>query len=204
MSKKTEVNKDISKPDDNDHGSSALELSPKHQEKKDKMDDTKALKNKIKKKEAENRTLKKELDETKSEYLRQLADKENLRKRLEREKLEYYQHALSDALAEFLSVLDNFERALQSAVQDEEKSFREGVEMIYKQLLAVLAKQGVQPIEIQDKKFDPHVHQAFATQESADVQEPQVGEEYKKGYTLHGRLFRPSLVKVIVPKKEKD
>jgi molecular chaperone GrpE len=62
-------------------------------------------------------------------------------------------------------------------------------------------KQGVKPIEIQGKKFDPYLHQALMTEESEDVEEPEVSEELQKGYTLHNRLLRPTIVKVIVPKK---
>ena len=162
------------------------------------------MKNKIKKKDAEIKLLKIEIVELKTEYLRQLADKENLRKRLDREKTEYYQSALSDILTEFLSVLDNFERALQSDTSDTEENFREGVEMIYKMFVSVLEKQGIKHIKIKNTKFDPHLHQAFSSEESADVKEPMVSEEYQKGYTLHDRLLRPSLVKVVVPKKVKE
>jgi molecular chaperone GrpE len=73
--------------------------------------------------------------------------------------------------------------------------------MIYKQYKDLLMKQGVKPIEIKEKKFDPHLHQAFMTEESEDVEEPEVAEELQKGYTLHNRLLRPALVKVVVPKK---
>jgi molecular chaperone GrpE len=212
MSRKIEINKDIPHKE-GDTVKNGLDLSAKSapKAKKDKSDEAKAFKNKLKKKDVEIKELKneieglkKEKEELKTEYLRQLADKENLRKRLEREKTEFFQHALSEALTEFLSVLDNFERALQSEAQGEEQSFRDGVEMIYKQFLSVLAKQGVEPIDLSDKKFDPRFHQAFATQVSEEVEESEVGEEYQRGYTLKGRLLRPSLVKVIVPQKEKD
>ena len=76
--------------------------------------------------------------------------------------------------------------------------------MIYKQLLDLLMKQGVKPIEIKDKKFDPNYHQAFIIEESNDVDEPEVSQELQKGYLLHDRLIRPSLVKVIMPKKEQS
>jgi molecular chaperone GrpE len=204
MSRKIEINKDISEKDDQKPDEEVVKLVSKHKEKKEKTVDDKVLKNKIKKKDTEIKHLKKEISTLKVEYLRQLADKENLRKRLEREKSEYYQSALSDILTEFLNILDNFERALQNDTPDTEESFREGVEMIYKMFMSVLNKQGVQPIDIKNTKFDPRFHQAFSTVESSDVNEPMVGEEYQKGYTLHDRLLRPSLVKVVVPKKAKE
>jgi len=174
--------------------------SPK--ETKAARDSLKALKNKLKKKEAECESLHKDLERMRDEYLRTAADMENLRKRLEREKGEFYQYALSEFLRELLGVLDNFERALQSEEQAGQTNFRQGVEMIYKQLRDLLHKQGVAPIEIVEDKFDPHLHQAFMSEESEDVEEPRVGEELQKGYTLHNRLLRPALVKVLVPKKE--
>ena len=133
--------------------------------------------------------------------LRKMADMENLKKRIERDKTEFYQYALSEFLKELFTVLDNFERALESQDQGNGKSFREGVEMIYKQYQDMLVKFGARPIEIEGKKFDPRLHQAFITEESEDVQEPEVIEELQKGYTLHNRLLRPTLVKVAVPKK---
>lgn len=175
----------------------------KKKEHKNQRDEVQIVKKKLKKKEAEIKNLHKEIAELKEEYLRQLAEKENLRKRLEREKNEYYDYALSELLKELLLVLDNFERALDSENQGDGKSFREGIEMIYKQFQDLLMKQGVTPIEIKEKKFDPYLHQAFAAEESEEVEEPVVSEELQRGYKLHDRLLRPALVKVIVPKKGK-
>ncbi len=204
MSRKIKITKDTSIKDDQKPDIETAKPVSKQKEKKEKTVDDKALKNKIKKKDVEIKHLKKEVVELKAEYLRQLADKENFRKRLDREKLEFYQNALSDILIEFLNVLDNFERALQSDTSDTEESFREGVEMIYKMFMSVVTKQGVHPIDIENTKFDPRFHQAFATEESDDVGEPMVGEEYQKGYMLNDRLLRPSMVKVVIPKKEKQ
>ena len=160
-----------------------------------------ALKDKLKKKDADIKLLKKENERLNESYLRKMADMENLKKRLEREKTEFYQYALSEFLKELFVVLDNFERALESQDERNGKSFREGVEMIYKQYQDMLVKFGARPIEIKGKKFDPHLHQAFITEESEEVQEPEIIEELQKGYTLHNRLLRPSLVRVAVPKK---
>ena len=175
----------------------------KEKELKTRQDKTKALKDKLKNRESEIKLLKKENEELKEEYLRKIAEMENLRKRLDREKSDFYQYALSEFLKELFVVLDNFERALESQNEGNGKNFREGIEMIYKQYLDLLMKQGVTPIEIKEKKFDPYLQQAFITEESEDVEEPVVIEELQKGYTLHNRLLRPALVKVIVPKKGK-
>jgi molecular chaperone GrpE len=166
------------------------------------QDKTKIFKDKLDKQESEIKELKKENEKLKDEYLRKAAEMENLRKRLEREKNEFYQYALSELLKELLVVLDNLERALETQSKGNGKSLREGVEMIYKQYQDLLMKQGVKPIEIKEKKFDPHLQQAFITEESEDVEEPEVIEELQRGYTLHNRLLRPALVKVSVPKKK--
>jgi molecular chaperone GrpE len=167
-----------------------------------KNDQIKALKSRLKKKEADIKQLKIKFEEMQEEFLRKAAEMENLRKRLEREKNDYFQYALSDHLKEILGVLDNFERAIESQKQGDEESLQKGVEMIYKQLYDLLLKQGVKRIEIEEGKYDPHLHQAFLTEESDEVKELQVAEELQKGYTIHDRLLRPSLVKVYVPKKE--
>ncbi len=167
-------------------------------------EEDKNLKHKLKKKDSEIKALKKEREEFKDKYLRKLAEMENLRKRFDREKSEYQQYALSDFLRELLVVLDNFERALRSGDQADGKNFREGVEMILRQYLDMLKKKGVAPLEVKDNKFDPMFHQAVMTEESEAVSEPEVVEELQRGYLLHGRLLRPALVKVLVPKKREE
>jgi len=160
------------------------------------------LKEKLKKKEAEAKEVRKELDELKETNLRRLADMENLRKRFDREKTEFQQYALSGLLLELLGIGDNFERALQSAAADPEgKSFREGVELILRMFQGLLAKNGVRPIELKDRAFDPNFHHAMVVEESENVEEPEVVEVLQKGYLHHDRLLRPTLVKVVVPKK---
>ncbi len=162
------------------------------------------LKPKLKKKEAEIRSLRKERDEIKDRLLRALAEMENLRKRFDRERTEYEQYALSELLRDLLAVLDNFERALKIQDQADGKSFQEGVELIYRQSLDLLKKQGVRPIELADKKFDPTVQQAVLTEESETVEEPEVAEVLQRGYWLQDRLLRPAMVKVLVPKKKEE
>ncbi|MDP2916028.1 MAG: nucleotide exchange factor GrpE [Candidatus Aminicenantes bacterium] len=187
------------RPADKDH--------KKHE--KGDPEDARAMKGKLKKKEHEIKHLRKENDDLKNEnsnlkdkYLRAAAEMDNQRKRLEREKNDFYQFALSDLLKELLAVLDNFERALKSQEnQTDGKNFHEGIELIRKQLFDLLLKRGLTPLDAQNKKFDPAVHQAVLTEESDAVKEPEVGEILQKGYLLNERLLRPALVKVIVPKK---
>ena len=179
----------------------------KKEDSKDKEIKFKAMKDKLKKRESEVNFLKKEHKklrgehkELKGKYLRKAAEMENLRKRTAREKTEFYRYALTEFIRELFVVLDNFERALES--NEDSKSLRQGLEMIYKQYTDLLMKQGIKAIETRDKKFDPYLHQAFITEESKNVDEPQIVEELQRGYTLYDRLLRPALVKVLIPKKK--
>ncbi|MBC7348521.1 MAG: nucleotide exchange factor GrpE [Candidatus Aminicenantes bacterium] len=147
--------------------------------------------------------LKKAVEELKERFLRAAAELDNVRKRAERDKEEFFQYALSDLLRDILPIIDNFERALKSAqTETDGQTFREGVELIYRMLLNLIKKYGVRPIELHDNKFDPSLHHALASEESAEVSEPLVMEELQKGYLIHNRLLRPTMVKVIIPKKD--
>ncbi|MCX7974825.1 MAG: nucleotide exchange factor GrpE [Candidatus Aminicenantes bacterium] len=171
-----------------------VEIDPKDEE-------IKRLKAKVQKKETEIKNLRKEKEEWKEKYLRALAEMENARKRLEREREEFTRFSLSEFLKELLTVVDNFERALESRDESNGRPFQEGVIMIYRQLLDLLRKQGVRPVESQEKKFDPTIHQALMSEEADGIDEPEVAEIFQKGYWLHDRLLRPALVKVYVPRK---
>ncbi len=144
-------------------------------------------------------TARKESLEWKDRTLRAMADTDNFRKRLEREKDEFFLFSLSDILKEFLQVIDNLERALDA--RDASDGFREGVELICRQMLDLVGKRGVTLIERPDGRFDPNVHQALLTEEAEGIEEPMIGEELQKGYMLNDRLLRPALVKVLMPKK---
>jgi len=172
-------------------------------EKKADPEECKSLKGKLRKREAEIKALKKAKEELWEQFVRKSADMENIRKRSEREKSDYYQYALNDLLSEFLAILDNFERAMENKGKESDvQTLWEGVELIYRMCLALLAKQGVKEVEITEKKFDPSLHHAMMTEESEQVTDPEVGQVLQKGYMIHDRLLRPALVKVLVPKKD--
>lgn len=164
-------------------------------------EDAGKIKSRLHKKEAEIKALREERDEWKDKYLRSLAEMDNARKRLEREREEYVKYALTDFLKELLLVVDNFERALQVKDETDGRSFQEGVSMIYRQLFELLRRLGIRPVESNDKKFNPNIHQAVLTEEAEGVEEPEVAELLQRGYWLHDRLLRPAMVKVLVPKK---
>jgi molecular chaperone GrpE len=135
-------------------------------------------------------------DEFKDRYLRTLADFENFRKRADREKSDFYKYALQGVLKDLLPILDNFDRALDHAEQGDD--FHKGVLLIYKQLLDVLKKHGVKPIDESGVRFDPNIHEAVISEEDPSIPSQTVTMVLQKGYFLHDRLLRPAMVKVAV------
>jgi molecular chaperone GrpE len=130
--------------------------------------------------------------------LRKQAELENFRKRTQREKEDFLQHANADLLRALLPTLDGFERALKQRNSEVPESFYQGMELIYRQLMDVLRRAGLMAIEAEGKLFDPHLHQAVETVESAEGRDQEIVEELQKGYRLKQRLLRPSIVKVAV------
>jgi molecular chaperone GrpE len=123
------------------------------------------------------------------------AEFENARKRAVREQQEFRDFATADAIKALLPAFDSFERALR-APANQLNEFRNGVELIYKQLQDVLTKLGVRAVPAKGERFDPHVHEAIEMVETTDVPDHQVIEELQRGYKLKDRLLRPAMVKV--------
>ncbi len=200
LTEKPETSEKIEKKED--AGREAAVAEGLKEEHKPESEEGRSLKNKLKKRDAEIKQLKKEKEDFRDQFLRKLAEIENLKKRLEREKADYFQYALNEVLLELLAVLDNFERALNVAEKGGNgKTFREGIELIYRMYQNILFKKGVRPIEIKDRTFDPNLHHAMATEESDEVKSPEVAEILQKGYMIHNKLLRPALVKVLIPRK---
>ncbi len=128
--------------------------------------------------------------------LRKVADFENLKKRAEREKADYVRFGLTETMRDLLGVLDNLERALAHAPASGVEDFREGVEMIARQLSDVLRKYGVTEVPALGEPFDPQFHEAVMREESGAVPHGTVLEVFQKGYVLNERLLRPAMVKV--------
>ena len=126
-------------------------------------------------------------------YLRLMADFQNYKKRVEKEKRDLYSYANEKLMNELLAVVDNFERALD---HDADEGFKEGIEMIFKQLQDVLEKSGLAEIPALGEEFDPNVHSAVMTEETEDYESGKVSGVMQKGYTLNGKVIRPSMVKV--------
>ncbi len=145
---------------------------------------------------AEIAELRHERDELRDQLLRKAADFDNYRKRVERDRREMVELAAQDLLSELLPVLDDFERALEADVAPGAESYRDGVELIYKQLQDLLKKRSVTPIEAVGTDFDPHVHQAVVHEDSTTHRDGEVIAELRRGYRLGDRLLRPAMVKV--------
>jgi len=140
--------------------------------------------------------LKAERDALQDRLLRTAAEFDNYRKRIDRERREQSDAAASSLLSEVLPVVDNLERALQSPSGPEAAGFRAGVELILRQLLDLLRKRGVTPIEALGADFDPRFHQAVSQEASDAHRDGEVMEEMQRGYMLGERLLRPAMVKV--------
>jgi molecular chaperone GrpE len=141
-------------------------------------------------------TLKRERDEFYDRLLRTTAEFDNYRKRVDRDRREQAEWAAADVLTDVLSVLDDFERALAAPAPAEAQAYKAGVELIHKQLLELLRKRGVTPLESVGSDFDPHMHQAVAYDEAPGAREGEVVGELRRGYKLGERLLRPAMVKV--------
>jgi molecular chaperone GrpE len=123
---------------------------------------------------------------------------ENIKKRLEREKTGLVKFANENLVKDLLPVLDNLERALVhgNEARNNQEALLEGVRLTYEGLLNVLEKFGVTPVKALGERFDPNFHEAVMQKDDPDVEDNSVIEEVQKGYLLHDRLIRPSMVVV--------
>jgi molecular chaperone GrpE len=154
-----------------------------------------------------NAALKTELEQVRGErdqlldrLARLQAEFENSRRRETKERQDVRDYAVQNAVEPFLSVKDNFELALKAEGSVEQ--LRAGVELILKQMDEALKALNVQPVESVGTQFDPRVHEALGSIETAELPDHQVVEEIRKGYKLRDKLLRPALVKIAVNSKQ--
>jgi molecular chaperone GrpE len=142
-------------------------------------------------------TKERECAEAKDRYLRLAADFDNYKKRVQRDQLDYTKFAAEKVIKELLPVVDNVERAVAHARSaGADASIVDGLTLIVRQFHDALQKCGCEPIDALGKPFDPTFHQALAQVESTEHEPDTVVEEAQRGYLLHGRMLRPSLVTV--------
>lgn len=142
---------------------------------------------------------KKDKKDTKIEELtdrlqRTMAEFDNFRKRTEKEKASMYVIGAKEIIEKMLPVVDNFERGLANAPEDD--AFAEGIQMIYKQLMTTFDEMGVKVIETVGQQFDPNLHNAVMHVDDPEQEDNVIVEEFQKGYTYKDFVVRHSMVKV--------
>lgn len=151
---------------------------------------------------AELKRVEAERDDLLDRIARRQADFDNYRKRMDRERGETYNRVVGEVVSHLLPVMDNLRRALdaeaslQAGESEEFRHFLSGVELISRQLNGVLADLGVQPVAAVGQPFDPHIHEAVATEQTDDYEPDTVMQEIVRGYRLGEKLLRPAMVKV--------
>ena len=127
-------------------------------------------------------------------YLRTLAEYDNYRKRTIKEKESIYPEAKATVVEKFLPIMDNFQRAIDSA--ENKDAFYEGVVMLKKQMDEVFTTLGVEEIKAVGEEFNPELHNAVMHVEDEEAGENIIVEEFQKGYRIGDRVVRHSMVKV--------
>jgi molecular chaperone GrpE len=148
--------------------------------------------------------LKNELNEMRTkadEYLdgwqRARADFANYKKRVERDQAQVYQMAVGSIVKRYLEVLDDLERALNNKpASGDGATWAEGIELVYRKMLAILEAEGVQQMDADGQYFDPNLHEAISQENSPEHESGQIIEVIKQGYLLGERVIRPALVRV--------
>ncbi|NLB73129.1 MAG: nucleotide exchange factor GrpE [Firmicutes bacterium] len=130
-------------------------------------------------------------------YLRALADLNNYQRRMARDLAFHIRSGKKDMILKLLAVVDDMERAL--AAEADYGALREGVEMILRKLLDILAAEGVAPIEAVGLPFDPKFHEAVAACEDPKVDTDTVVEEFRRGYTYEDEVIRATMARVARP-----
>lgn len=143
-----------------------------------------------------------EIKDYKELYLKTLADFKNYKKRQAGEIERIKDLTKGEVILKIIPVIDNFERAMCIEMNDNNfESIKKGVEMIYKQFLNILEKEGVKQFSSIGEKFDPSKHEAVGIAYDNSKEENTILDEVEKGYYYKDNLLRPA--KVIVSKKMK-
>lgn len=141
-------------------------------------------------------------EEHRNNWHRSAADFANYKRRTDDERATVTQFSNMILIGKLLGVLDDFDRALENVPADADDPWVEGVRLTERKLRGVLESEGVTPIEALDQTFDPNLHEAVVHEETADHPDNDVIGELQRGYRLHDRVIRPSLVRVANNPKE--
>lgn len=140
----------------------------------------------------------------KDRALRLTAEFENYKKRKQREIDDFKKFANETVFRQFLTVVDNLERAIVSAEESsDDASLLEGVKLTHKEIIKLFETFNVKPVEAENQPFDPNFHQAVTQEENNDLPDNTVTTVLQKGYLLHDRLIRPAMV-VVSKRVEKE
>lgn len=142
-----------------------------------------------------------ERDDLRERLLRAAAEFDNYRKRTDRERRELSDHIAADVIRDLLPVVDDLERALASPVEpgpgaERVAAYRDGLDLIRRQLLEALKRRGVEPLDVVGQIFDPQWHEALAQEPANGRRDGEIVAEIRRGYRIGTRLLRPALVKV--------
>ena len=142
--------------------------------------------------------------EHRNNWHRSAADFANYKRRTDEERASLSRFSTAILIGKLLSVLDDFDRALESVPADEAgDAWVEGIQLVERKLRSMLESEGVTPIEAEGHPFDPNLHEAVVHEDTTDYPDNQVIGELQRGYRLHDRVIRPSLVRVANNPKER-
>ena len=138
--------------------------------------------------------MKKELEDTTDRLKRLMAEFENYKKRSAKERESLYNSILADVIVSILPVIDNLEKAVTTDTKDQQ--YKQGVELVSKQMHDVLTSLGVQKIETVGQTFDPELHEAVSHVADENMGEQEIKEEFRTGYKIGNKVVRHSMVVV--------
>ena len=179
-------------------------------EEKNHLDDKETETNELKSDSKDNKEEEKidevkiELESTKDKLLRVLAENENIRKQSEKIKIDAAKYGVQPLARELINVLDNFERAINSAQDASEEKTLEGFKLIQKDTLQILEMFNVKKIDALGSSFDANLHQAMFEKPSKDYEAGTVCEIVQEGYMFHDRLLRPAMVGIAKKNENQD
>lgn len=149
--------------------------------------------------------LENQIGELKKTMARRQMDFDNYRKRIERERGDTFQNQISNLATQMLPVLDNLNRALDAAshfrgeLSNDFQQFFDGIALVNQQLNEIFSEMGVQPIATVGEMFNPHFHEAVATENTNDFPPNTITQEFLRGYRIGDKLIRAAMVKVASP-----
>ncbi|MCD5411002.1 MAG: nucleotide exchange factor GrpE [Clostridiales bacterium] len=178
---------EISSDDDNEE-TQLFEVD--ENEKMENEDELSMFNKRLKEKEAE-------IAENNAKFQRLQADFTNYKKRVEKEKSEIFLYASEKLACELLEIIDNLERAVEQKQESTDNDvLRKGIELVLRKMKETFTRHNIKEIDAMGKPFDSNLHHAVMQEEESDVEANMVIAVLQKGYTINGKVIRPSMVKV--------